>query len=304
MSDQEPKYDKTFGKDENYKACFVFDWDDSLFPSSFFSKNVQSIGQKYKSFETYSEGVKAAFWALGLTVRCVLENAKSLGDVIIVTSAQAGWVELCVKTHFIDPDFQEFFKTIKVVSARTQFETSGKIPVQSDPLCPWLSLSVQYKMFAFHELFMSDLQQPRKVQEVISIGDSMAERFALWLVCKGQNIRREGWTEGLFPKTIKMIDRPSIEQLIEQLKILNSLLKDFICHVGDLNLDITEKDLQITKNVLKSTPAIVAGQPVALASAEHVDAVLALTVHVSAARPAVHSLNDLVDAVLASVANE
>merc|ERR1712232_76549 len=70
-------------------SLLIYDWDDTLFPTTWVQKN------DLVSF--HSVTTMDQFAHLGRLAQCVHENlslSKRLGKVIIVTNADAGWVEL------------------------------------------------------------------------------------------------------------------------------------------------------------------------------------------------------------------
>lgn len=69
------------------------------------------------------ERIKPDLASLASSVRRLLELAKSLGEVVIITNAETGWIELsCGKWY---PELLTFVKQFTAISARSMFEPEG-----------------------------------------------------------------------------------------------------------------------------------------------------------------------------------
>eukprot|EP00611_Tribonema_gayanum_P010363 TRINITY_DN2036_c0_g1_i2.p1 TRINITY_DN2036_c0_g1~~TRINITY_DN2036_c0_g1_i2.p1 ORF type:complete len:343 (-),score=61.03 TRINITY_DN2036_c0_g1_i2:382-1410(-) len=134
----------------------------------------------------------------------VLRLALKLGPVVIITNAEAGWVELSAEKYY--RDVVELLSDIPVVSARSQFESQF----------PGAPLSWKAAAFAYvlHERFSSDFVTPRLV---VSVGDSDEEKIAL-RIAAGQHTTIQSCT-------VKFLAHPTPHALAVQLDMLRDDLE-------------------------------------------------------------------------------
>jgi hypothetical protein len=168
---------------ESESLLIFFDWDDTVLPTSFLA--AQQIGldtsvprELVASFERYAESVAS-------TIRCM----KKFGRVVIVTNAEAGWVELtCAKfLPLLVPEISD----LQRVSARSEYEPLG------------FQGPVQWKTEAFvteAQRHFGDSVQP----VVLSVGDANHERVAVHYAA--QRLKASA-------RSIKLVERPDLAVL-------------------------------------------------------------------------------------------
>jgi len=203
--------------DYNYdETCIIFDWDDTLLSSSWLAQNDLTLDSVIPV--QYSDQLRE----LEKSVTLVLERALVCGKVIIITNSESGWVDLsCQK--FI-PSILPLLSRIKIISARSIFES-----IFSEP--------VDWKIHAFSDeisAVYSDKEIIRK--NIISFGDSVQERIALFKVCHEHKC--------LNPKSIKFVERPSLEQLKRQLDLVTGNFFEICKKKNSLDLMLTIHLLQ------------------------------------------------------------
>lgn len=104
-------------------AMLIFDWDDTILPSSFLDKaqaeNIDELPQQFhdlfREIETCAE-------------KC-LSAATKHGEVIIITNSDEGWVKYSAERWL--PNLIPILKTYRIVSARTRYERF----YPNQPLC-------------------------------------------------------------------------------------------------------------------------------------------------------------------------
>jgi hypothetical protein len=196
-------------------TLIILDWDDTLLPSTWIQEQGLQIaaGSAPPNEQQEAELKKVA--------RCVirtLRRAKHLGQVTVVTNAEKGWVELTCSKFL--PEVVPLLEGIQVLSARSAFE-----PTHSQP--------VQWKRLAFHREISAFWKRPSGYTDagcqknMISVGDSMHERVALLEATKD----RDCWT-----KSLKLMERPSPEQLVKQHDLLSACIRPFVDFKGSLDL--------------------------------------------------------------------
>jgi hypothetical protein len=120
------------------ETCIVFDWDDTLFPSSFVDR--KRLLQEYRQFQDLTEELQRLFRELERGISRLLSLAAQYGTVIIITNAQSGWIELCV-SKFMPGLLEVLTASVRVVSARSNFERF----FPGDPLC-WKAAAFAHEL--------------------------------------------------------------------------------------------------------------------------------------------------------------
>lgn len=194
------------------ETLLIFDWDDTLFPTTWLMKHGFFEGEKSPDQEQASK-----LQSLAQRVHMTLENAAEIGKVVIVTNAERGWIEQTC-TKFM-PSLVNMLKTIDMVSARSTFQHLTQDPSE------WKRLAFEYEASRVYGLGDVD-----EIANLVSIGDSMHELNALRSVAEGMTNCRG--------KSIKLMERPSIKQLIDQHSTLIATLLEVAEHDGNSDFEI------------------------------------------------------------------
>lgn len=196
------------------ETLMIFDWDDTLLPSSWVKQ--QGLSLDDSSTLTQEQIEKLQLAAKG--ARRTLLAAKQRGCVIIVTNGEQGWVELsCWKFM---PLLYPVLEGLPIVSARSVYEKQG------------ISSPFEWKVCAFQrevDSFYADRGQDSR-RNVISLGDSMHEHMALISVTQGVPQCRA--------KSLKFVSFPELMQIVEQHELLSGCMDDIVDHDGDLSLEV------------------------------------------------------------------
>jgi phosphoglycolate phosphatase-like HAD superfamily hydrolase len=216
----EPGSEAPWSPDEGRPACtqpcenlIIFDWDDTLFPTTW----LQERGALGEGAWTTPEQ-DAQLDALADLVAVTLETAKRRGGVAIVTNAQEGWLEMSCEA--LMPSLQPHLAGVRIISARSRYEKRG------------LYEPTTWKCFAFEDLvgevFGALGESGVAVRRnIVSIGDSEHEMKALkWVgTCTECNA-----------KYLRLMRRPSLEQLVMQHEQIAAIVDDVVDHDGNLGL--------------------------------------------------------------------
>jgi len=201
----------TFSFDE---TLIFFDWDDTLFPTSWADQQgllEEGVRPTRKQWALLQRLENMALKTLTAAQRC--------GRVVLVTNAAAGWVEATSTRYF--PYFAMALRAVDVISARSAYEHIGKD-------------MTEWKRWAFGNEIRRYFRKGkvRRQRNITSLGDSRYERQALVNVTR--NVPK------CWGKSIKFMEKPNIEQLIEQ----HTLLADKLCELVDCkeNLDLEVGD--------------------------------------------------------------
>ena len=178
-------------KEKSHNSLIIFDWDDTLLPTSFLSpKGI------YDDTVKLSQRDKDKLSKLETHVLKILQLAIEKGNVYIITNAGPGWVEFSAEKYY--PSVVELLKKITIISARGEYES--KYPNDSR----------MWKIQAFLNIqkdFNSDL-----VTNIICLGDSFIEMEA------GHSLA--GKFQQDFIKTVKFRESPKPEELNKQLTLI------------------------------------------------------------------------------------
>lgn len=205
-------------------ALIIFDYDDTILPTSFLSKNglrIDSpppVGDLMRALEDYSRFVNKT-----------LNEASKYGHVIIITNAETGWIQLTVEKFL--PQSASTVHRFQHLSARSIFEPTGII----SPIA-WkenaFRLVVEEYLVAKNAQRSNHPGGRRKSVphcQVISLGDSAHEREAVLKVCGEFKI---------VSKSLKFMERPDLDALRKQHELIHECLRDIVRTKDNLDLCI------------------------------------------------------------------
>jgi len=195
------------------QTVLIFDWDDTLMASSWVDR---AKLLQIECFTSLSAPIQASFAELEEHVARCLCTASSLGQVVIITNAESGWVEYSSKRFM--PRLIPILEGMRIVSARSTYERF----YPGAPLC-WKAAAFAHEA---NQIFGSDAISDHK-KEIISFGDSNEERTAV-RIAAGQL--------GALAKSIKFVDLPTPEQLCKQVETVAGWLTWILSHSTELDL--------------------------------------------------------------------
>ncbi len=179
---------------------FILDWDDTLFPTTWFSTN------------SNSSNCDNALRKLDNLLVELLTKMISFGSVFIVTNANMNWI---ISSKNLLPNTSRIIDmNITIISAREMYQ--------------YVYDMSEWKVRAFKNGLYNDLQY---AEQIISIGDSNFEYNAL--VSLHDIVDRN-----VLLKNIKLVDEPLFDIVIEQILIINKSLLSICSHSGHLDLNI------------------------------------------------------------------
>jgi len=198
-------------------ALMIFDWDDTLFPTSWIHKHGLLMDGVTVNSEQDAQLKKMAEGA-----RSTLQKALEIGQVVIVTNAEQGWIERSCKKF--TPSLVSLMKKVDMVSARSTYESYVEAPSE------WKRLAFEYEIGQFYQSGCVNRQR-----NIVSVGDSLHELHALTSVTSRM--------PNCYAKSVKFLESPSIQQLIDQHEMLAGSLNDVVEHNGHLNVEMNAGDL-------------------------------------------------------------
>lgn len=168
-------------------TVIIFDWDDTIFPTSWFtSNNIATDPHIYRNY----------FNKLDDIAKNMLSVAQRYGRVVFCTNALLSWIDMT--TTFL-PKTKKL--NIPFISARELYQ-------KTHPIDSWKVLA-----------FKKHLGITNNTNNIISVGDALYEYNALVELYKNKTA---------YLKVVKFIDRPSFDEVAEQNKKLEAILKN-IC---------------------------------------------------------------------------
>jgi len=188
-----------------HQTLIIFDWDDTLICSSYLNEMdgmcvPAAVEQQLHACERGSAQL--------------LQLAQSLGQTLIITNAQEGWVESSAEMWA--PSLLPLVQKIRVVSARSRYEDVHPM----DPM--------KWKVETFKDVqreFDSTV-----ITNVVSLGDSEYEMEAARLMAKG--------FQQSSIKLVKFTDRPNPQELLRQLQLMIEELECVVGKAGKVLVDL------------------------------------------------------------------
>lgn len=208
---------KKMSKPTYENTVIIFDWDDTLLSSSWLA------GKGYRLDSPLPKEAVDQLKVLETAVLNLLSKAFLYGEVHFVTNGEAGWVEMSAQKFL--PRVYELLPRVNIVSARSTYQ--HRFPNSPEA----------WKIEAFRSTIQEsfenkmDIETKRNsipVRNLISFGDSAHERNALIHITSNM--------KNALCKSIKFVERPSLEQLERQLKIIDGSL-EYVCTHNE-NLDL------------------------------------------------------------------
>lgn len=191
------------------RTVLLLDWDNTLLPSSVL------LNRMPHNNNPVAVPQAADLAALEAQVVHFLSKALILGPVFLITNSETGWVELSCQRYL--PNVVPLLPFMRVISARTRFES-----IHPNKPTMW-------KFEAFREELMRESLCSDLALNVISVGDSLYERDAVYMACQ------ELLLQPLI-KSIKLIDDPEVKELTSQLIVLHKCIDDVVAHDNHLDL--------------------------------------------------------------------
>ena len=179
-------------KPKTHNSIIIFDWDDTLLPTTFLTAGGNNILENITISDTEKEKISNS----EILVSKLLNEAVQKGEVYIITNAGQGWVEYSAEKIY--PSIKEVLSKIKIISARNEYEK--QFPNDSS----------RWKIQAF--LNIQKNLNIKLVTNIICIGDSLFEMEA-------GRIMAAQFKEA-FIKTVKFREGPKLDELIKQLKLV------------------------------------------------------------------------------------
>ena len=199
-------------KEKKHNSIIIFDWDDTLLPTSFLSP-----GGTFNLDIKLSKNDREYFTKIEKEVSNLLNSAIEKGEVFIITNADKGWVEFSAKKFY--PSIIDILPKIKIISAREEY---GKI---------YPGDSGKWKIQTFLDL--QKYINLNLVTNLLCFGDSIIE-------IKAGRILASKFREA-FIKTIKFKEAPKLDDLLKQLNLVNQQFNYIYSSIKNLTIKVEKK---------------------------------------------------------------
>ena len=197
---------------KKYNNIIIFDWDDTLLPTSFLVlKGILTPYMKLSKYETKK------ILELEELILQLLTLAVDKGNVYIITNADKCWVEYSSK--LIYPRISNILRKIKIISAKNNYQE--RYPGDSQ----------KWKIKAFVNL-TTELDV-KKITNIICLGDSIFE-------IEAGKILASKFTQA-FIKTIKFKEKPELEEVIKQINLVKLQFNTIHSTVKNLTIRVEKK---------------------------------------------------------------
>lgn len=228
------------------RTVVVFDWDDTLCPSSWL--HAENLLPKYRGHEILATSEQRRILALiEANVVRLLEKAVSYGPVFVVTAAEYGWVEMSCALYLPRVQHMLELSDIHIVSARSWYEqtfggggdsNSWKHEVMQliARKCFMSNASSQQPSASDNSNKSKSSDEPETYYNFVSVGDSMAERDACHAAV--------GHVPFTFAKTLKFVEHPSSEEIVQQVELTHDSFEQMCAWSTNLDLRLTRSQLQ------------------------------------------------------------
>lgn len=188
----------------------IFDYDDTILPSTWLTRI-------FSQTDSLSTEMLHQLKKVDVTASALLREALKRSTVIIVTNAEEGWVEHSSSVFL--PSVFNLLRFVTICSARARY---GSLYPQE---------STKWKQLTFSEEFDQIRNRRNGVLSLLSIGDSLHEREAVFSY--------GALNSNVIAKSIKMIDIPSPSQLATQQELIGKALPSMIASSEKLDLKLS-----------------------------------------------------------------
>ena len=199
----------------SHNCIIIYDWDDTLFYTSFLGQNNVLLDLYVNNTPETSNSI---FRQIEKIVYEILLISLEKGDVYIISNSSKGWVEFSCEKYF--PSIFSLLEKVKVVSSRAVYEM--KYPKDYK----------KWKIESFKDLLK--FYNCNLLTNIISIGDSTYEIEAAHVL--------GSYFSEAFVKTIKFKSNPSPKEMFKQLTMLKSKFLDIYSLIKNLNMKVEKKE--------------------------------------------------------------
>lgn len=213
----------TAARSEPASGIIIFDWDDTLLPTSFLER---VRGQDM------DVATRQALRQHALLIEEVLRAARSVAQVSIVTLSRRPWVLQSAERHLPGLDFESLLQELNV----TVYYAREHGSAEGAPCAYWVQKRNAIARSLTDWYATGVLGRARL--NVLSVGDSIVEKEALKELL-GAWHNSGVLAESPFCKTLKLMDQPMMRELGEELREMALWLPSLARHGQGFDISLT-----------------------------------------------------------------
>ena len=203
INKNKPYFDNKDNLPNKNNTLIILDWDNTLFPTSWFMQN--NISKQINNNIDY-------FIKLDNVLYNFFKKIRHCGKVIVITNALIEWIN---SSSNVLPKTKDMLQKIKVISARGSYQD------QYPNVMEWKKMA--FKAEVTHNNI-----------NIISVGDAYYEYNALVGLYDTQN--------NVLLKSIKFVDDPDNDTLVDQIEVLQKVIPSICNLTKHLDLQFKLKD--------------------------------------------------------------
>eukprot|EP00405_Crypthecodinium_cohnii_P025434 CAMPEP_0206488472 /NCGR_PEP_ID=MMETSP0324_2-20121206/42440_1 /ASSEMBLY_ACC=CAM_ASM_000836 /TAXON_ID=2866 /ORGANISM="Crypthecodinium cohnii, Strain Seligo" /LENGTH=335 /DNA_ID=CAMNT_0053967517 /DNA_START=69 /DNA_END=1076 /DNA_ORIENTATION=+ len=214
------------------QTIIIFDWDDTLCPSSSM-KPFAEFDRQGKLRRKLPSDVRNELKLLTDVVVPLLKMAKTMGHVIMVTNARAPWVDIscqnflpAVKEHLADIPVTYALELVDMDNPKDFDESTGCLLTETKARAMKAAVSQFYSRYP-----------GQSWKNIVSIGDAYFEHDAIRQVVGNKDQAKKCRT-----KTIKLLEGPTTAGMVVQLSILKGWLQQIVQTDTDIDIDLMDEE--------------------------------------------------------------
>lgn len=261
---------------ERSQTAIIFDWDDTLFPTSYLRDEVR-IRFSVPLHEQFPQELATQIAKQLAECECraanLLTKAHQCGHVAIVTLANDNWVAWCCRQWF--PRVGELLTQLNIaVVYANEFVSPGHWMenLGNEAMEKFWGAAKGRAMASILDSFYSQYQG-QSWKNVLSVGDSQYEMYGLLAAGKSYLTRKyiseassvwsanrqdvwqrveEGHVMNMRAKCCKLLDLPSIEELTVELQSLEQWLGPMVKLDGGFHLELESIDSEASAELVEA----------------------------------------------------
>ncbi len=204
-------------------TTIIFDWDDTLCPTSFLAYHRMAVPATHA----------ALMKELQKAVIDVLSMAAHYGSAYIVTNAEHRWVMEVCETHMplVGRYLQENKDDITIISARDTYQA-----LHPDDPGMWKQRTIGTLVAS--KAVAHQISHATVPLHIIGVGDMKIDQDALLYLCSPLNDAELPCD--IVVKTTKLAERPTLDGLLLQLQIYFEELPNLVVQPGHIDMTIIE----------------------------------------------------------------
>lgn len=256
------------------QTIFILDWDDTLFPTTYVRDELQLTWTKTLQEQRLPSRQKAEVSSkLAVCANRVVElvrQASKAGKVVLVTLARKPWVSDSCRNFF--PSVGTLIRelNVPVVYAQEGVQVDyNKVQMASDGEVERFWSTMKARAIARECAEFYSQYEGQSWKNVISIGDSDFERLGTMLATQDYMVQAgiprstdkavevDGHMYKVRTKTFKMVDQPSVDELITQIGMLRTWLPLMVKLDSNFDVNLNNAD---DPTVLRRITSVLRGE--------------------------------------------